>query len=218
MAKPNIGVLGTGSVGQALGAGFAALGHDVMMGSRDPGKEAVKAWVAGVGGRGRAGTFAEAARFGEVIVLATLWSGTEGALRLAGPESLRGKVVMDATNPLAAGKPGEPPGLERGHADSGGEQVQRWLPGARVVKVYNTVGNPHMVNPQFPGGPPDMFLCGDDPAARETVAGFVRSFGWNPVDLGGLEGARLLEPLAMLWIAYAFRTGTWNHAFKLLRR
>jgi predicted dinucleotide-binding enzyme len=218
MAKSKIGILGTGDVGQALGAGFAAQGHDVKMGSREPQGEKARNWAAKAGARASTGTFADAARFGEVVVVATLWSGTENALKLAGPESLAGKVVLDVTNPLVPGKPGALPSLALGHTDSGGEQVQRWLPGARVVKVFNTVGHAHMVNPRFPGGPPDMFLAGNDEGARKTVAGICAAFGWNPVDLGGIEGARLLEPMCLLWVGYGMRTGTWSHAFKILHK
>jgi len=124
---------------------------------------------------------------------------------------------MDATNPLVF-TPGAPPSLALGHTDSGGEQVQRWLPAARVVKVYNTVGHAHMVNPNFPGGPPDMFICGNDAAAKKTVTDICRAFGWPTIDVGGIEGARLLEPLCILWVRYGFATGGWNHAFKLLRK
>ncbi len=211
-----VGVLGTGDVGQVLGDAFATLGHEVRMGSRTPDNQKARAWVARVGHRASAGTFAEAAAFGELIVLATLWEGTEHALQLAGPESFAGKVVIDATNPLdfSAGMPR----LAVGHTDSGGERIQGWIPGARVVKAYNTIGNAHMFHPDFPGGPPDMFICGNDDAAKETVRGINSEFGFETVDIGGIEAARYLEPLAMVWIAYAIRTGTWNHAFKLLRK
>ena len=124
------------------------------------------------------------------MVLATLWSGTENALRLAGAKNLAGKVVIDATNPLSftAGQPS----LELGHTDSAGEQV--------------------------PGGPPDMFICGNEGAAKSAVTEILTAFGWDTIDIGGIEGARLLEPLCVLWLLYGLRTNTWNHAFKLLRK
>lgn len=211
-----IGILGSGVVGQALGSGFAAQGHDVMMGTREPQSEKVTAWLERAGPHASAGTFAEAAAFAELAVLATLWSGTESALRLAGPANLAGKIVIDATNPLVYSQHG-PPTLALGHTDSGGEQVQRWLPGARVVKAFNIIGNAHMVNPSFPGGPPDMFICGDDAAAKRGVEEICMAFGWPVIDIGGLEGARLLEPLAILWVTYGARSGSWDHAFRLLR-
>src|SRR5437867_12637901 len=125
-----IGILGSGIVGQTLGSGFAALGHDVKLGTREPWGDRAQAWSSRAGARASAGSFRDAAAFGEVAVLATLWTGTENALRLAGPENLRGKVVIDATNPLLP-SPGGPPRLALGHTDSGGEQIQRWLPDSR---------------------------------------------------------------------------------------
>ncbi len=212
-----IGILGTGDVGRALGTGFAKLGHQVKMGSREAANEKAKAWATAAGPPASTGTFAEAAQFAELAVLCTLWSGTENALRLAGAQSLAGKVLIDATNPLAFA-PGAPPSLVLGHTDSGGEQVQRWASQARVVKAFNTVGNAHMFKPQFPGGPPDMFICGNDAAAKTTVTDVLTAFGWNTIDMGGIEGSRLLEPMCILWVQYGIRTNTWNHAFKLLRK
>jgi hypothetical protein len=212
-----IGIIGSGAVAQALGSGLAALGHDVKLGSREPSSDKMKSWLGKTGGKGSAGTFAEAATHAEVAVLATMWAGTENALKLAGTKNLAGKVVIDATNPLDFSQ-GAPPRLALAHTDSGGEQVQRWLPDARVVKAFNIVGNAHMVKPQFPGGPPDMFICGNDDGAKKTVTGICSALGWPVIDLGGIEGARYLEPLAMVWIAHGFRSGTWNHAFKLLQK
>ena len=210
-----IAILGTGDVGKALGKGFLERGDEVMMGSRD--RDKPRAWAAQAGPRASGGTFGEAAAWGEAAVLATIWSGTENALRLAGTESLAGKLVVDATNPLVF-HPGQPPALALGHADSGGEQVQRWLPSSKVVKAFNIVGHAHMVHPDFPGGPPDMFYCGNDAAAKKTVERVLVDFGWNTIDIGGIEGARLLEPLCILWVLYSIRRGGVNHAFKLLKK
>ncbi len=212
-----VGILGTGSVGQALGSGFAQLGHEVKLGSRNPQQDKVKAWIGRAGNGTSAGTFEDAAAFGEILVLATLWSGTENAIKIADPKNFAGKVVIDATNPLDFSA-GPPPKLAINHTDSGGEQVQRWLPEARVVKAFNIVGSPHMVHPQFLGGPPDMFICGNDADAKQHVTDILTAFGWSTVDIGGIEGSRYLEPLAMVWIRYGFRTNTWAHAFKLLRK
>jgi 8-hydroxy-5-deazaflavin:NADPH oxidoreductase len=218
MTPTKIGILGTGDVGRVLGAGFLARGHEVKIGSRDSRNEKAQAWVKEHGARASSGTFAEAAKFGEIAVLATLWTGTKNALDLAGPENFAGKVVIDATNPLDFSQ-GMPPRLALGHTDSGGEQVQRWLPKARVVKCFNIVGSPHMVDPKFPGGPPDMWIAGNDEAAKKTVGQVLKSFGWpDPIDAGSIEGARLLEPMCILWVLYGAKTGGWNHAFKLLRK
>jgi predicted dinucleotide-binding enzyme len=210
-----VGVLGTGQVGQALARGFASREHNVMIGSRDAAKGQAVAEELGGGISG--GSFADAASWCELGVLATPWSGTQNAVGMAGPDNLAGKVVIDVTNPLAF-REGGPPELALGHTDSAGEQVQRWLPGARVVKAFNIVGNPYMVDPELPGGPPDMFIAGDDAEAKATVSAIIESFGWPPaLDIGGLQGARYLEPMAMVWILYGFGAGSWDHAFKLLR-
>jgi len=212
-----VGVIGSGEVGLALATGFAARGDEVVLGSRDPAKPAVQDWARRTGAKARAGAFADAASFGEVVVLATLWSGTENALRLAGQSNLAGKVLIDVTNPLAFEGSG-PPRLAIGHNTSGGEQVQRWAPGARVVKAFNIINSASMVRPDFPGGPPDLFICGDDAGARRVVAGIGGDFGFSVIDIGGIEGSQLLEPLAMLWITVGINSGAWSHAFKLLRK
>jgi len=212
-----IGILGSGMVGQALGLGFVKLGHEVKIGSREPGSEKLKPWLAQAGKKASTADFEATAKYADIAVLATLWSGTEHALALAGPDNLARKVVIDVTNPLVA-EPNKPLRLALGHTDSGGEQVQRWLPNSKVVKAFNTVGHAHMVNPSFPGGPPDMFICGNDAAAKQVVTGICRNFGWGTVDAGGIEGARLLEPMCILWVTHGLQTNSWNHAFKLLHK
>jgi predicted dinucleotide-binding enzyme len=212
-----IGILGTGEVGRALGNGFIALGHEVKMGSRDAHNEKAVAWASTSGINASAGTFADAAEFGEVIVLAVHWTGAGNALHLAGGENFKGKVVIDTMNPFVF-EPGKGAALSVGHTDSAGEQVQRWLPSAHVVKAFNIVGYAHFFKPDFPGGPPDMFICGNDAAAKAAVTQILKDFGWPAIDIGGIEGARLLEPMSALWVGYALRTGAGNHAFKLLRK
>ena len=150
-------MLGSGDVGQVLGRGLAAAGHRVKLGSRNPGSEKLRRWLEDAGGNATTGTFADAARFSEIAILATLWTGTENALDLAGPENLAGKVLVDCTNPLDFSK-GMPPRLSSAGNDSAGEHVQRWLPKSRVVKCFNLVGSPHMVHPSFPVGMPTMFM------------------------------------------------------------
>src|SRR5688500_16083054 len=130
----NVGVLGSGDVGRVLAAGFAGLGHDVKIGSREP--EKLKDWAAGVGSHASVGTFEEAARFGDLIVLATLGVATTNAIKLAGVQNFERKVVLDTTNPLDFSA-GMPPRLSLGHDDSLGEQIQRMIPNARVVKALD---------------------------------------------------------------------------------
>lgn len=216
------GILGSGDVGRRLGDGFIELGHMVKIGTRDPSKDEVVQWVSNHGGeecKASAGTFTEAASFGEMIVIATSWDGTSNAIKMADPTNFAGKIVIDVTNPLDFSK-GMPPKLAVGYSDSAGETVQRLIPEAKVVKAFNIVGNPHFVHPDFPnGGPPTMFICGNDEEAKKVVKdNILTKFGWETVDTGGIDGARLLEPIAFLWITYYFRTGTGNHAFKLLRK
>ena len=210
-----VGILGSGDVGLRLADSFLQLGHIIKIGTRNPVK--IASWIVQHGTKSSAGSFAEAASFGDIVVIATLWEGTPNALKMAGTKNFAGKVVIDVTNPLDFSK-GLPPTLAVGHTDSGGETIQRLLPNARIVKAFNTVGNPHMFHPNFPCNPPTMFICGNDEQAKKMVTEIVAEFGWESVDVGGIEGSRLLEPLAMLWIIYYIRTNTGNHAFKLLRK
>jgi predicted dinucleotide-binding enzyme len=206
MKKQRVGILGTGDVGKALGRGFASRSCEVKIGSREPKSK----------GPGEFVTFEEAARHGEIVLVCTRWDGTENALKLAGANNLAGKVVIDATNPLKYVN-GAPAGMERGFSDSGGEQVQRWLPDAKVVKAFNIVGNALMVDPKLPGGPPTMFIGGNDAGAKQTVTDILTDFGWETIDLGGIEASRVLEPMCWAWVMSAMKTGKWMQAFKMLR-
>jgi len=213
-----IGVLGTGDVGKSLGKGFIALGHEVKMGSRSATNEKALAGAKEMGPKASAGTFADAAAFGEIILLATLGVANEEVLRSAGPERFRGKLVIDATNPLDFSG-GMPPKLAIAGNDSGGERVQKLLPDAHVVKAFNIVGNAIMFRPEFQGGPPDMFIAGNSEEAKKKVGGILKEFGWGAVhDLGGIESSRYLEPMCMVWVLSAIPGGNWNQAFKLLRK
>ncbi|HXW76622.1 MAG TPA: NAD(P)-binding domain-containing protein, partial [Candidatus Eremiobacteraceae bacterium] len=145
-----IAILGSGDVGQSLAQGFLSRGHEVMMGSREPRSDRLEQWRAAAGPKASTGTFAEAARFAELAVLAVPWSAVASAIELSAPENLRGKIVIDVTNPLKS-EEGKPPGLAVGHIDSAGETVARSLPGAKVVKAFNSVGHELMVDPKLPG-------------------------------------------------------------------
>ena len=213
-----IGVLGTGDVGKAIGKGFLALGHEVKMGSRTATNDKAAAWAKEMGAKATVGTFADAAAFGELVVLATLGVANDEVLRAAGPDRLRGKILIDTTNPLDFSG-GMPPKLAVVGNDSGGERVQKLVPGAHVVKAFNTVGNSLMFRPELPGGPPDMFIAGNDEAAKRTVGGILKEFGWGTIhDLGGIESSRYLEAMCIAWVLSAARGGHWNQAFKLLRK
>jgi predicted dinucleotide-binding enzyme len=216
MKSMQVGVLGTGIVGQVLGTGLAELGHTVMMGARDANNAKSAEWAKKTGKAARTGTFAQAAQFGELIVLATLGSATEEVVRSAGPANLAGRVVMDATNPLVFPAGGMPQ-LAYGFNDSLGERVQRAAPQAKVVKAFNTVGNAQMVHPKYAAGRPDMFICGNDAGAKALVGDLCNAWDWDIADLGGIEASRLLEPMCLVWVHYGIRTKGWGHAFKLLR-
>jgi len=211
-----VGIIGSGTVGQTLGAGFASRGHEVMLGTRDPSQDKVQAWVKETGQGARAGTFADTAAFGDLVIVATLWEGTQSALQMAGPDRLAGKVVIDVTNPLDSSR--GVPQLAVGHTDSGGEQVQRWIPEAKVVKAWNIITAGAMTNPKHEEGTPDMFIAGNDAEAKAKVTEILVDFGWPVIDMGGMEYARLLEPLALLWIHLYIKTQSGSHAFKLLRK
>jgi predicted dinucleotide-binding enzyme len=198
-----IGILGSGAVGPALARGYARHGHEVRIGTR-------RADVEGL----PTGTPQEVARDADLVVLAVRGDAAVQVVSGLSAE-LEGTVLVDATNPLDPST--TPPGLFVGTTDSLGEQVQRAAPGARVVKAYNTVGNALMVDPDLPGGPPTMFIAGDDADAKVTVTALLEETGWDVADLGGIAASRWLEALCMVWVSYGFTSGGWGHAFKLLR-
>jgi predicted dinucleotide-binding enzyme len=211
-----VGILGTGDVGRALGRGFIALGHDVKMGARTANHEKALAWASEQGARASQGTFADAARFGEVIVFATLGVANPDVVKAAGVDAFAGKLVIDATNPLDFSA-GFPPDLAIKGNDSGGETLQRLIPQARVVKAFNIVNNDLMFRPNVAGGPPDMFIAGDDADAKKRVTAILNDFGWpRVVDFGGIKSARWLEALCIVWVLGCAGIGNWRQAFKLL--
>jgi predicted dinucleotide-binding enzyme len=212
-----VGIIGSGDVARSLGSGFIQLGHSVKLGTRDPKAEKLRDWVSKGGALASTGSFEEVARFGELLVLAVKGDVAEEALQLAGIANFAGKTLIDVTNPLAFSEGGAPH-LFVGFSDSLGERVQRLVPDAHVVKAFNTVGNAHFFRPEFPGGPPDMFICGNDAGAKTEVGDVLQAFGWTVVDVGGIDGARTLEPICILWVNSALRLGTWDLALKFLRK
>ena len=216
LAPTRVGVLGTGEVGRRLAEGFRSRGHDVMVGSRVPDKPELVEWLSGPGTGIAAGTFAEAAAYGELVVLAVLGDAAETAIADAGRANFAGKVVIDATNPLDFSA-GFPPKLSITGEDSLGERVQRALPDAKVVKAFNTISNAYFVDPSFSEGRPTMLIAGDDEDAKRTVGDLLADFGWpDPIDIGGIEGSRELEAICIAWVKIGGRRGAWDHAFKLL--
>jgi predicted dinucleotide-binding enzyme len=212
-----IAVLGSGIVGETLANGFLKYGHDVMRGSRDPNK--LNDWKAKSGAHALTGTFHEAAKFGDLIVLAVKGDAAESAIQLAGPENLKGKAVIDTTNPIGNVPPVH--GVLNFFTDinfSLMERLQKLVPEAHFVKAFSCVGSAFMVNPQFAGGKPSMFICGNDAASKKIVAEILNQFGWEVEDMGMAESARAIEPLCMLWCIPGLTNNQWSHAFKLLKK
>lgn len=210
-----IGIIGSGEVAQTLGAGFLKHGHDVVMGTRDPAK--LGAWLK-KNPTARVGSFADAAKFAELAVLAVKGSVVADAVRAAGATNLNGKPVIDATNPIADAPPIN--GVLRFSTtldESMLERLQTEFPSVHFVKAFNSVGSGQMVNPHYAEGKPTMFICGNDDAAKKTVATILDQFGWETADMGKVEAARAIEPLCILWCIPGFLRNEWGHAFKLLK-
>jgi 8-hydroxy-5-deazaflavin:NADPH oxidoreductase len=208
-----IGVIGSAVVGQTLAKGFRQHGHDVRIASRTPEKLSEFSSSSGI----QAGTLADVAAWADVIVLAVHGGSAEEALRLAGAANIRGKVVIDSTNPIADAPPID--GVIQyftGPNSSLLEQLQRAFPDARLVKAFNSVGAARMVNPKFGAGKPTMFYCGNDAGAKAVVAKVIDAFGWEGADMGSAVAARAIEPLAQLWCIPGFKQNHWTHAFKLV--
>jgi predicted dinucleotide-binding enzyme len=216
MATRKVAIIGTGVVGDALSAGFLKYGYEVMRASRDPSK--LDAWKSRAGDDASTGTFEEAAAWGDVVVLAVKGTAAEAAVDLCGADNLAGKTVIDATNPIAEVPPVN--GVLRfftSFDESLMERLQKRAPDARFVKCFSCVGNQLMVDPDFGGVEPTMFICGNDQSAKDEVTSIVDTFGWETADMGALEAARAIEPLCILWCIPGFAHNEWSHAFKLLK-
>ena len=209
-----IGILGSGDVAKALATGFLKHGHAVMLGTRAPAKLAD--WKTS-NPKGRVGSFAETARSAQLVVLAVKGLVAAEVLHIAGLPNLAGKPVIDVTNPIADAPPVN--GVLKFFTsldESLMERLQREFENVRFVKAFNSVGSGCMVNPQFAGGKPTMFICGNDEAAKQTVRGILDQFGWETADMGQAAAARAIEPLCMLWCIPGFLRNDWTHAFKML--
>jgi predicted dinucleotide-binding enzyme len=212
----NIGILGSGEVAKALAEGFLKHGHAVKLGTRTPAKLAD--WAT-ANPPASAGSFAEAAGFGELLVLAVKGSAAAEALEAAGAANLAGKTVLDTTNPIADAPPdhGVLP-FFTDLSESLLERLQHDHPDVHFVKAFNSVGSDQMVDPQYKEGKPSMFICGNHDGAKQDAARILDQFGWETADMGQAEAARAIEPLCILWCIPGFLRNEWTHAFKLLRR
>jgi len=215
-----IAILGTGMVGNALGTKLVQLGHDVIMGSRTAGSEAGRDWLKSVGGKARIGAFDEAATFGKIVLDCTNGANSLAALRQAGEANLRGKILIQISNPLDTSK-GMPPTLTVCNTDSLGEQIQREFPETRVVKALNTINCAVMVEPSLLSGDHDLIICGDDAAAKTQVTALLGEwFGWkkeNIIDLGNISASRGTEMYLALWIRLWGVLGTPHFNIKIVR-
>jgi predicted dinucleotide-binding enzyme len=212
-----IGIIGSGIVAQTLGKAFIAEGYEAMLGSRTPLNGSLKKWQIENPGV-KTGSFADAAAFGELLVLATAGHGAMQAIQASGLKNLEGKTIIDVTNPISP----EPP--EKGVLkftssleSSLMEQLQKLVPEANFVKAFNSVCNSLMYKPSFKEGKPSMFICGNNETAKKHVTMILDLFGWETEDMGSVESARAIEPLAMLWCIPGFLRNQWTHAFKVLK-
>ena len=211
-----IGILGSGIVARVLGDGFLKSGHEIMLGSRNTAKLAE--WKEKAGDRARLGSFADAAAFGDILVLAAKGSAAAEVITIAGAGNLAGKTVIDTTNPIKDAPPTD--GVLPYFTDinySLMEQFQDKFPEANFVKAFNSVGNTYMVNPLFKDGTASMFICGNSEDAKNEVKEILKQFGWDIWDMGRAPAARAIEPLCMLWCIPGFLQNQWTHAFKLMK-
>ena len=224
-----IGIFGTGIVGRTLAAKLSTDGHEVMIGTRNVANTLAKTEPDGMGNpsykewqkqnqKVKLGTFADAAKFGETIIIATFGDFTKNAIDLAGKENFSKKVVIDTTNPLDFSK-GVPPGFTVTLGNSLGEQIQKHIPDAKVVKAFNTIGAHIIVNPTREDGVPDLLIAGNDESAKKQLGDLIKTWGWNSVvDMGDISQSYWLEAFAMIWIYYGFKYNSWGHAFKLMKK
>ena len=211
-----VGILGSGVVGQQLGFGFLRLGHEVKLGTRDTAK--LNDWLKEAGKNASVGSTEDAAKFGEIVIIATGWAGTQNAIEQAGKDNFKEKLVIDVTNPLDFSQ-GAPPKFAVTVGNSAGEQIQKWLPDSKVVKAFNTINAYVMINPKLEEGGPDFFYAGNDEDAKKQVIEIAKQLGWKSfIDFGDISASYWLESLTMIWIHYAFKNNTYAHAFKLLKK
>ncbi|EQA71690.1 NADPH-dependent F420 reductase [Leptospira noguchii] len=216
MKGKKIGILGSGIVGQTLANGFLKYGAEVKIGTRD--FEKLKDWLAKTGTGASIGSFSEAASFGEIIVLCSKGSVASEVLTLAGINSLNGKTIIDTTNPISEIPPQNGVlNFFTSYNESLMERLQKQAPKANFVKCFSSVGSSLMVNPQFEGGRPSMFICGNENSSKKQAKEILDTFGWDTEDMGKVEAARAIEPLCILWCIPGFLSQSWTHAFKLLK-
>jgi hypothetical protein len=212
-----VGILGSGIVGQTLGSGFIKYGHQVKIGTSNPNK--LNDWIKNSGTNASVGSFADAASFGEIIILAVKGTAAMNVLEKAGSKNLADKTIIDATNPIEEVPPVN--GVLKFFTDQNYslmEQLQSNYPESNFVKAFSCVGNSSMVDPDFGGQKPTMFIAGNNDDSKNAVKKILDTFGWEVEDMGKAEAARAIEPLCILWCIPGFLQNRWTHAFKLLKK
>jgi predicted dinucleotide-binding enzyme len=213
--KTKVGIIGSGEVAQALGGGFLKYGYDVMLGTRDLSK--LMEWQVSTGGK--VGSFADSATHGEILVLAVKGTMAATALNMAGTDNIKGTTIIDTTNPIMDAPPVN--GVIQFYTSLGEsqmEKLQKAYPEVHFVKAFNSVGNTYMVDPDFGGIKPTMFICGNNAGSKADVTRILGQFGWETEDMGSMEAARAIEPLCILWCIPGLLRNQWSHAFKLLKK
>ena len=212
-----IAIIGAGNVGGILGTSWCRKGHEVIFGVRNPADAKVQKLLGATNGQATAARIDQAVAQASTVVLATPWEQAQSAIQAAG--DFTGKILIDATNPLIMSPEGLQRGLVVGHSTSAAEEIAKWAKGAKVVKAFNTIGAHNMSDPTFHGQSATMFICGDDNGAKASVKRLSDDLGFETVDCGSLAIARLLEPLAMLWIHLCFGMNMGqDFGFKILKR
>jgi 8-hydroxy-5-deazaflavin:NADPH oxidoreductase len=215
MEPQKMAVLGSGRAGHALGVGLAKHGHHVMLGSRDPSSDRAKRWLADVGEGGTAGTYADAAAWADWVFMCVPGTAVEATMLMLGGGALDGKIVVDVTNAMTT-VDADHITLTWGTDDSVAQHIQRQAPRARVVKAFNTTGTSSMIDPHVPCAPPDMPICGDDAEAKAAVSELLRDVGWEPLDLGTIHSAPMIEAMTLAWVQYGRTKGIWGHCYKFV--
>ena len=213
-----IGVLGSGMVGKVLAQGFSSHSYEVMIGSRD--KKKLEEWKNESGYNGLLGSFEDATKFAEIIVLSVKGANAIEAINLSGIDNFKGKIVIDTTNPIDDTKPPENGVIKffTNNGESLMEQLQAHIPEAKFVKAFSSVGAAFMVNPDFGGSKPTMPICGNYDNARKEVTIILEKFGWEVEDMGKANAAGTIENLCILWCIPGFLRNEWSHAFKILKK
>ncbi len=218
MKTKKIGILGSGIVGKTLASGFLKHGYEVLIGTSNPSK--LDEWLAKNNFKAKVTSFEEAAKTADILVLAVKGHASQDVLKLAGIHNLAGKTIIDCTNPIDEKIPPVNGVLNYYTTINSSlmEQLQKLAPDAHFVKAFNSVGSAFMVNPDFSGVTPTMFICGNNDEAKKQVKHILDQFGWETEDMGKAEAARAIEPLCMLWCIPGILQGKWSHAFKLLKK